>query len=313
MIQLNDKNANCVDQFLNAVKDTEISAILGAQKAIVENVKNCMGKHIRSRFFYHITKLLNPDVVVPVKVAAAFELFHTATLFHDDVIDEADYRRGKKNLRALYSSKFSILAGDYLICTSMDLVRDIKSWKFVKLFSDLGRNLVSGEMIENSLWLDDIDSKYYHNIHLKTGVFFEIICKTACLINRLSVETAEIVYTYGVLFGRFFQILDDYKDYFWTKDKLGKDTGADFLNGIVTLPLMRLYKNVKESEKRLVSLYFNKPSTENFGVVVDMMRHHNIDKIVEEELREISFNAVKLLNQFDDSIHKNELIKLFDM
>lgn len=61
MIQLNDENANCVDQFLNAVKDTEISAILGAQKAIVENVKSCMGKHIRSRFFYHITKLLNPD------------------------------------------------------------------------------------------------------------------------------------------------------------------------------------------------------------------------------------------------------------
>lgn len=302
-----------IDQFLDLVKDTEITALLGAQKAIVENVKNCMGKHIRSRFFYHVSKMLNPDIVVPIKVAAAFELFHTATLFHDDVIDEADYRRGKKNLRSLYSSKFSILAGDYLICTSIDLVREIKSWKFVKLFSELGRQLVSGEMVENSLWLDDVDSKYYHNIHLKTGVFFEIICKTACLINHVSVDVSERIYTYGVLFGRFFQILDDYKDYFWTKEKLGKDIGADFLNGIVTIPLMRLYKNVKESEKRLISLYFNKPSIENFSIVVDMMKHYKIDKIIESEIQKLASSAMKLLDQFDDSIHKNELATLFDM
>lgn len=300
-----------IADYIKRVKEKEYQIASDTTSVISDYLKKCPGKHIRSTFFYLITKMVDNDIVVQVDIGAALELFHTATLFHDDVIDESVVRRGRPTLNSMFSSKFSILAGDLLICSALDLMRSSKSWKLMKIFANLGKDLTKGELCENDIWIADNDSKYFNQIYLKTGTFFESIAKIGAIAGGANQKLFEAISNYGTIFGKFFQVLDDYKDYFWPQSKTGKAQGADFINGVVTLPLMRLYHFSDTHQKRLITSYFNKPSKENFGIILKMMRELYIDKKIEAELSQMINSAIIFLEEFPDSKYKDYLRYMF--
>lgn len=298
---------NEIEDYVERVKEKEQKIASETTKVISDYLKKCPGKHIRSSFFYLITKMIDKDVVVPVDTGAALELFHTATLFHDDVIDESHVRRGRPTISSIYSSKFSILAGDLLICSALDLIRSSKSWRLIKIFANLGKNLAKGELYENDIWINDKDAKYFNQVYLKTGSFFESIAKIGAIVTKADQKLFEVLSSYGVVFGKFFQVFDDYKDYFWPQSKTGKMQGTDFMNGVVTLPLMRLYHFADVSQKRLITSYFNTPSKENFNIILRMMEGLYIDKKIETELSQLINSAIIFLEEFPDSKYKDYL------
>lgn len=274
---------------------------------VEEYVASTFGKHIRSTLFFLVTKTLHPTQKVPAEIGAAFEILHTATLMHDDVLDKASIRRGKKSFQALYGLNFSILAGDLLVCAALKLIWQIKSWRFVKLYSELGQNLVKGEVAGTHLSISANISKYYAQIYLKTACFFETICKMSAELTQTTKTNSDLIIEFGELFGRSFQMHDDYTDYFMHTAIADKQQGGDFYNNVVTLPLIYAYRNSDFIERQLITSAFKNPTISGFRMIVKIMKKHRVDQMIFDDLTTISSQLQQLISNMPNSRYKKLL------
>lgn len=305
-IQKHDEVADYLDDVMCVISDT----LKGTVPEVEEYVLPVIGKRVRSTMFFLCVKALSEDFIVPPEIGASLELIHTATLLHDDVIDEADIRRGQKSFRVKYDCKFSILAGDSLIGLALDLVWKIKSWRLVKLYSELCRNLVMGEIAGAKLAISDSPSKYYSQIYMKTGSFFEIICKMAAILVNAEGYYAEAIVEYGRIFGERFQIQDDFADYFAPVLFPSKKQGMDFFDKKITLPIIYAYRRSDNIERQLILSIFSKPSAETFEVIKTLMEKLEVDSIILDEINGLSRQAKAALSNLKDSLYKKYLVQL---
>ena len=296
-----------LESYVAKVKATVVNAVNGTVPEVEEYVNSTFGKHVRSKLFYLTTKALDPSVEVPVEVGAAFELLHTATLMHDDILDNGKIRRGQKSFFAKHGTNHSILAGDLLVCSAVDLVWQAKSWKFVKLYAELGKSLVQGEFFGPQLKITDSISKYYAHIRLKTASFFETICKMATIVTNKDKTPCNSIIIYGENFGKIFQVKDDYVDYFVNRKLKDKPVGGDFYNKSITLPLLLAYKDADPTEKRLILTLISSPDASSFKMLKKIMRKLNIEELIQNELEILSDQAIFSLNELPDSQYKDIL------
>lgn len=312
MLKINAKLNRELNEYILEVKGLELQSISKAPSKIFSYLVNNSGKHVRSILFYLIMKSINSRITPPRSLAASFELLHTASLCHDDVVDESKLRRGKKTLTQQFSSKFSILAGDLLLCSAVDLAKETKSWEVMDLFSDLGKKLTSGVLMENSLKINDKYNVYYNQIYLKTASFFETISKIAAILLNQPLKQYNLLKNFGIHFGKIFQINDDYEDYFCSSEITGKRQGTDFFNHVVTLPLMILY-NLDVKNRENIVYCFNNPSQDNFMKILELMIESDVRNFIIKELQHLICESIGLLSFIPNSSYKNELIKLFNM
>lgn len=185
-------------------------------------------------------------------LAEALELIHTASLVHDDVIDEADTRRGSETANARWGNQVAILSGDYIFARAFHLIANQGYGERVSMrLAELVCNLSVGEIIQDhaiyqaSRGMDD----YYERIQKKTADFLEICCELGALVGGASVETAARLAEYGHSIGMAFQITDDLLDIEQTSEKIGKPAGNDIRQGIVTLPVIRALETSPDAEE----------------------------------------------------------------
>ena len=185
-------------------------------------------------------------------LAAALELIHTASLVHDDVIDEAGTRRGVPTANAKWGNQISILSGDYIFAQAFRLVtrEDYGNYIYHRL-AELVGDLSSGEIIQNrQVYMASKDEKdYYSRIQKKTADFLEICCELGCIVSGMSPEDTKRMAEYGHCIGMAFQITDDLLDIEQTEAKIGKPAGNDIRQGIVTLPVIRALKESRDSDE----------------------------------------------------------------
>ena len=171
----------------------------------------------------------------------ALELIHTASLVHDDVIDEADTRRGCITANAKWDNQVAILSGDYIFAKAFGLIADGEYGNYVsKRLADLVCNLSVGEIIQNHTVyhaVKDLDN-YYNRIQKKTADFLEICCELGAYVGGFEQEEVRRLAEYGHCIGMAFQITDDLLDILQTSEKIGKPAGNDIRQGIVTLPVI---------------------------------------------------------------------------
>ncbi|MCR5438684.1 MAG: polyprenyl synthetase family protein [Selenomonas sp.] len=174
-------------------------------------------------------------------LAEALELIHTASLVHDDVIDEADTRRGCITANAKWDNQVAILSGDYIFAKAFGLIADGEYGNYVsKRLADLVCNLSVGEIIQNHTVyhaVKDLDN-YYNRIQKKTADFLEICCELGAYVGGFEQEEVRRLAEYGHCIGMAFQITDDLLDILQTSEKIGKPAGNDIRQGIVTLPVI---------------------------------------------------------------------------
>ena len=174
-------------------------------------------------------------------LAEALELIHTASLVHDDVIDEADTRRGSITANAKWDNQVAILSGDYIFAKAFGLIADGEYGNYVsKRLADLVCNLSVGEIIQNHTVyhaVKDLDN-YYNRIQKKTADFLEICCELGAYVGGFGQEEVRRLAEYGHCIGMAFQITDDLLDILQTSEKIGKPAGNDIRQGIVTLPVI---------------------------------------------------------------------------
>ena len=181
--------------------------------------------------------------------AVGLELLHTASLVHDDVVDESKERRGQASVNAEYNNKVAVLVGDYVLSTALLNVALTNNTHIVQSLAELGRTLSNGEIlqlsnIQNSEFSEEV---YYEVIKMKTAALFEACCEIGAMSANATEEDLEKAKTFGRNLGIIFQIRDDIFDYYDSKE-IGKPTGNDMAEGKLTLPVLYALNSTHDSE-----------------------------------------------------------------
>ena len=262
------------------------------------------GKRIRPLLTLASAKLCGyKDGNRDINLAACVELIHSATLLHDDVIDNSDLRRGIKTLNTIWGNQSSILVGDYLLSRCFEMMVEDGSQEILKLLSSTSSKIAQGEVLqlEHKGEIDILDETYIYIIKLKTAALFAAATRVgACMANK-SKKEKDALESYGKNLGLAFQIADDALDYFSTKIIFGKEVGKDFYEGKVTLPIIFLCQKANLKEKMFLEKIFKKRSRSKleFNETQNLLKKYNsIDFCFRraEYFVNISYNALNIFN-----------------
>ena len=219
------------------------------------------GKRLRALLTLESAKLTgyredNRDI----NLAACVELIHSATLLHDDVIDESELRRGVKTTNSVWGNQSSILVGDYLLSRCFEMMVEDGDLEVLKLLSSTSSKIAQGEVLQlqHKGEADLLEETYIDIINLKTASLFSAATKTGACLSKSNEKEKKALESYGRNLGLAFQIADDALD-FYAKEKLfGKEIGKDFFEGKVTLPMIIIFQKGNEEEKKFLNEIMNK-------------------------------------------------------
>ena len=190
-----------------------------------------------------------------INLAACVELIHSATLLHDDVIDESKLRRGEKTTNSIWGNQSSILVGDYLLSRCFEMMVEDGDLEILKLLSSTSAKIAQGEVLQlqHKGEADLLEETYIDIINLKTASLFSAATKTGACLSDASIKEKKALESYGRNLGLAFQIADDALDYYAKEKLFGKEVGKDFFEGKVTLPLITIFQKGNEEEKNFLT------------------------------------------------------------
>ncbi|MEM9049794.1 MAG: polyprenyl synthetase family protein [Pseudomonadota bacterium] len=209
------------------------------------------GKRIRPVLTLAAARLLGHDGPNPVKLAATVEFIHTATLLHDDVVDESDQRRGRPTANLLWDNTSSILVGDYLFARAFQLMVETGNLRVLEILSNAAAVIAEGEVLQltTARNLATDEETYLKVIRGKTAALFSAACEAGAVVSGAPPAQIEALRGFGDALGISFQIVDDLLDYGGASASLGKNTGDDLREGKVTLPVILAYAQGSEEER----------------------------------------------------------------
>uniref|UniRef100_UPI0040260931 polyprenyl synthetase family protein n=1 Tax=Prevotella sp. TaxID=59823 RepID=UPI0040260931 len=211
----------------------------GLLSQALDHIRQRAGKRMRPMLILLMAKNFGKVTPVTQHSAVGLELLHTASLVHDDVVDESGERRGQASVNATYNNKVAVLVGDYILSTALLHVSYSHSEEIVRYLAELGRVLSNGEILQlNTINNQEIsEDVYYQVIKQKTAALFEACAGIGALSAKASIEAVEAAKKFGQNLGIIFQIRDDIFDYYDSKE-IGKPTGNDMVEGKLTLPVI---------------------------------------------------------------------------
>ncbi len=271
------------------------------------------GKQMRPMFVFLSAKLIGEVNKSTYTAAALIELLHTATLVHDDVVDDADKRRGFFSINALWKSKIAVLTGDFLLSKGLLLAVKNKEFELLEIVSEAVKEMAEGELlqIEKSRKLDITEETYFKIIFKKTATLIASCTAAGGRGAGANDEEMQKLKEFGKYAGIAFQIKDDLFDYQKT-NLTGKPSGNDIQEKKMTLPLIYALNNSKKSEKKHILRIIQKYSSDKNKVneVIDFVKNKGGLKYTEEKMIEYKNKATEILLNFQDSSAKTALIDL---
>ena len=219
------------------------------------------GKRLRALLTLGSAKLTGyRENVRDINLAACVELIHSATLLHDDVIDESELRRGVKTTNSIWGNQSSILVGDYLLSRCFEMMVEDGDLEVLKLLSSTSAKIAQGEVLQlqHKGEADLLEETYIDIINLKTASLFSAATKTGACLSKSNDKEKKALESYGRNLGLAFQIADDALDYYAKEKLFGKEIGKDFFEGKVTLPLITIFQKGNDEEKNFLSYIMNK-------------------------------------------------------
>jgi len=281
----------------------------------IDKIMNYNGKHVRPLLVLLTAKACGEVTENAINSAVLIELLHTATLIHDDVVDETKQRRGVSSLNAIFDNRVSVLVGDYVLSTA--LVRSIQTGnlRIISIISDIGRHLAEGEIKQLETAEESIldEECYLQVIRKKTALLLAACTEIGALAADAPEETVERCREFGEYLGYCFQIKDDIFDYY--KDiNIGKPTGNDIREGKITLPLLYALKQGRGEEvTRLTDIIVKKDfSEENIETLIRFAIDNGGIEYATKRMTEFKEKAVVLISSLPDSAARESLLLLAD-
>ena len=254
-----------------------------------------------------------------INLAACVELIHGATLMHDDVIDISEVRRGKKTTNSIWGNQSSILVGDYLLSRCFEMMVEDGNLEILKLLSSTSSKIVQGEILqlENKKSIDMLEETYLQIISLKTASLFSAATKVGAILAEKENKKKEALEFYGKNLGLTFQIADDTLDYNSELKLFGKETGNDFYEGKITLPIIILFQQVNDMEKKqLINIFKkNQRSEDDLKFTMDLIIKYKIIKKCYKKAEHFINLASNSLSIFENTYEKKilENLSLFSL
>ena len=279
---------------------------------ITHYIVNRKGKQMRPMFVFLVAKMVSRGEVNErtYRGASVIELIHTATLVHDDVVDDSNRRRGFFSINALWKNKIAVLVGDYLLSKGLLLSIDNNDFDLLKIISVAVREMSEGELlqIEKARRLDITEDVYYEIIRQKTATLIAACCSLGAASVRPESEEVEKMRKFGELIGMAFQIKDDLFDY--GDEQIGKPTGIDIKEQKMTLPLIYALNNSTPEEKKWIInsvKNHNKDKKRVKEVITFVKTQGGLDYAV-SRMKEFQAEALDMLEQYPASPYKDSLI-----
>jgi octaprenyl-diphosphate synthase len=272
------------------------------------------GKRLRPALVLLTSRLFSPGSEESVFLASLVELLHTASLIHDDIVDNAGLRRGRETVHAKWGPNITVLLGDYLYIKSIGLSLQSRHDRVIRLLADVSARMIEGELDEYALAGDVriTEAQYLAIVEAKTAVLFGACCRIGAILGLASPEEEEAVAAYALNLGLTFQIVDDLLDYTGDPKTLGKPVLSDLAEGRITLPLIHALKKADRAGRaRLKSFIGRKEITagerrEILGLLTDCGA---IDHAA-ARAREFTERALERIEPFPDSPPRETLIRL---
>ncbi len=284
----------------------------GILSSALAHIRQRTGKQMRPMLTLLSAKNYGQISDVTHYAAVALELLHTASLVHDDVVDESSERRGQPSVNVSYNNKVAVLVGDYILSTCLLNVSFTNNHRILYYLSELGRTLASGEILQ----LQNINNQeisedaYFQVIRQKTASLFETCCSMGALSVGASDEDVEKAKMFGQNLGTIFQIRDDIFDYFDSVD-IGKPTGNDMREGKLTLPVIYALTHSDFEPMKLLArkVKVGKINADEIAVLVEFTKRQGGIEYAEQKMEEIAVDA----RRYIESSVKPDLQKAFSM
>ncbi|MCC8379452.1 MULTISPECIES: octaprenyl diphosphate synthase [Xenorhabdus] len=271
------------------------------------------GKRIRPMIAVLVAKALGHEGEKHIKVAALIEFIHTATLLHDDVVDESDMRRGRATANAMYGNAASVLVGDFIYTRSFQMMTDLNSMRVLKLMSDATNVIAEGEVMQlmNCNDPDISEDDYMRVIYSKTARLFEVASHSSAILSNATPDQEAALRDYGRYLGTAFQLIDDLLDYDSDDNTLGKNTGDDLNEGKPTLPLLHAMNHGTPEQSALIREAIEKGNGRHLlDTVLTTMKQCGSLNYTRQRAEEEADKAISALQVLDESPYKAALVGL---
>ena len=274
------------------------------------------GKRFRPALLLLSSHLCNYQGGKAVYYASAIEYAHTATLLHDDVVDEAKMRRGKSSANFIWGNQGSVLVGDYLLFKAFNMILQLGNIRILGLLNEIALQMAEGEAFQlaNTAKIEISESEYFSSIIDKTASLISASCQIGAILGEANRKREEALADYGLNVGIAFQLVDDALDYTNTKAGWGKQPGKDFMEGNATLPLLRAFRTGSEEERRQLKEIFSQAvcSPDEYLKALQIINKLAGVEYTLEKARQYSRTAKKHLSIFPDSPFKKALDAVAD-
>ena len=300
---------NEMDDFRSMLRSSISSDNILIDK-VVNYILKRKGKQIRPLFVFLSAGLSGTISNSTYRAAILIEILHTATLIHDDVVDESNYRRGFFSVNALWKSKYSVLIGDYLLSKGLELSVNNNDFKFLGILSEAVKNMSEGEITQliKSKTLNINEKDYFKIINQKTASLFSSCCEMGSLSSGANKKNVLLMREFGSLVGQAFQIRDDLFGYL--SHDIGKPSLNDFKQRKMTLPLIHALSKSNSFEKR--EILKDVKDFKSVEKIISFVKEKNGIVYSENKMNAMIIKSKKILNSFSDSVYKESINNLLD-
>ncbi|WP_415886096.1 octaprenyl diphosphate synthase [Neptuniibacter sp. QD37_6] len=307
-----------IEPQFEAVNDYIINH-LGSNVPLVEKIGHYIvesgGKRLRPLLVLLAANAANYQGDKHIPLAAIIEFIHTATLLHDDVVDNSDLRRGKDTANAKWGNAPSVLVGDFLYSRAFQVLVEIGSMPIMEVISNATNVIAEGEVLQllNTKNPDTTEEAYMQVILGKTAMLFEAATEAGAILAEANKEEQEGLRLYGLHLGTAFQLIDDVMDYLSTAEEMGKNVGDDLAEGKATLPLIHAMRAGNEEQRKLVRQAIRKGGLDDLQPIMDIVKETGAIEYTQEKAQGEADKAIAALDALQDTSFKETLIKIANL
>lgn len=276
-------------------------------------IVNAGGKRMRPMLTVLAARALNYQGEKHWEIAAIIEFIHTATLLHDDVVDESNMRRGRETANALFGNSASVLVGDFLYTRSFQMMTKLGNMRIMDILSDATNIVAEGEVLQlmNCNDASTTEESYMQVIYCKTAKLFEAATRLAAIVSDQDKKTEQAMADYGKYLGTAFQLVDDIMDYTADAKGMGKNVGDDLAEGKPTLPLLYAMKHGNSAQQQLIKEAIELGNgMDNLELILAAMEETGALRYTQKIAEIEADKAIKSLDVIADSEQKQALIAL---
>jgi len=296
------------DRFIS----NELTSSIPLINELIEYIISCGGKRIRPLLVLLTAKAFDQTLEKHVDLAAAIELIHTATLLHDDIVDNSTLRRGNKTANYIWGNEASVLVGDFLYSRAFQLIVKLDNPKILNIFANATNLIAEGEVMQliNCHNPDTTEAAYYDVIERKTAKLFEVAAESGAALTNNHDHFRNAMKNYGIQLGIAYQLIDDALDYSSSTQELGKTMGIDLAEGKPTLPLIYALRQGKPKEIELIRDAIKEGETNDLETILGIIESTRALEYTANAAKQRAHLAIESLSGIPESSYRKGLREL---